>query len=118
VNYMESEDTKIKSLSERRFGSIILLLRLAGLPFQMKKISTIYAIYMTTAIICTCSTYVGTFADAYVHRDDLGQAMTTIRVFIPMSNVVWAYFCCRYVITLVGTVTASRCLFQKPSTTF
>ena len=50
---MEREETKVKRLSEIRFIRIIFLLRLGGIPLKMKKISTVYVIYMVTVIICT-----------------------------------------------------------------
>jgi hypothetical protein len=28
------------------------------------------------------------FADVYVHRDDLGHTMTTVRVLIPITNAL------------------------------
>jgi hypothetical protein len=93
--YMDSEVSKAKGLSDTRFGSITFLFRLAGIPFKMKKIPTIYTVYMTIAIICTCTTYVGMFADVYVHRDDLGHAMTTLRVLIPFTNSMWIFLYCR-----------------------
>jgi hypothetical protein len=105
---MESDGTKMNSLSDRRFGSIIFLLRSAGIPFRMKKISTIYAIYMTTLIFCGFTTYIGLFLDGYVHWDDVGRAMTSMRVLIPFTNVMWLYTCCRYVRTLTITVTATQ----------
>jgi hypothetical protein len=95
---MESEDTKINRLSERRFGSIIFLLRSAGIPFQMKTKSTIYIIYMTTLIACSFATYIGLLFNGYLNWDDLGRAMTAMRVLIPVTNVVWLYTYCRYVI--------------------
>jgi hypothetical protein len=92
---MESENPKVNGLSESRFISIIFLLRLGGIPLKMKKISTVYAVYMITVIICSGSTYVGMFVDVYVHRNDLGHAMTNIRVLVGIMNVVWVYFSCR-----------------------
>jgi hypothetical protein len=92
---MGSEGTKIKSLSDSRFGSITFLFRLGGIPFQMKKTSTIYAIYTITAIFSACTTYVGMLVDVYVHRDDLGHAMTIMRVLIPITNALWVYSYCR-----------------------
>jgi hypothetical protein len=88
---MDTKESKVKVLSESRFASITFLFRLAGIPFKMKKISTIYAVYMKTVIICTCSTYVGMFADVYVHRDDLRHAMTTLRALLPESNIMWIF---------------------------
>jgi len=47
--------------SDRLFGFIILLYRLAGIPFHIKKISIIYAIYMRTVIICASMSYLGMY---------------------------------------------------------
>ena len=92
---MDNVVTKVKGMSNSRFGSIIFLLRLAGIPFQMKKMSTLYAIYMIIAISCTCTTFVGMFVDVYIHRDDLGHVMTNIRVSIGVINVIWVFLYCR-----------------------
>ena len=81
----------MNSLSERRFGLIIFLLRSAGIPFKMKKISIIYSVYMTTVIFCGFSTYIGLLLCGYVQRDDLERTMTTIRVLGPATNIMWLY---------------------------
>ena len=49
---MGSEIIKLKTLTDRLFGSIILIFRIAGNPLHMKKMSVIYAIYMRTVFIC------------------------------------------------------------------
>jgi hypothetical protein len=92
---MEGEETKVKRQSEIRFRSIIFFLRLAGIPFKMKRMSTLYAIYMITVNICTYSTLTGMFVDAYIHRDDLARVMTNLRILTGMSSLVWIYFSCR-----------------------
>jgi hypothetical protein len=92
---MDYEVTKVKELSNSRFGSIIFLLRLAGIPFKMKNMSKLYALYMITVISCTCTTFVGMFADVYIHRDDLGHVMTNIRISISMTSAVWMFIYCR-----------------------
>jgi hypothetical protein len=92
---MDNVVTKVKRLSNSRFGLNIFFLRLAGIPFQIKKMSTLYAIYMIIAISCTCTTFVGMFVDVYLHRDDLGHVMTNIRASIGFTNVLWVFFYCR-----------------------
>jgi len=92
---MDNEFPKVKGLSNSRFASIIFLLRLTGIPFQMKKMSTLYAIYMITVISCFCTTFAGMFVDVYIHRDDLGHVMTNIRVSIGFTNALWMFFYCR-----------------------
>jgi len=92
---MDNEVLQVKGLSNSRFGSIIFLLRVAGIPLKMKKMSTLYAIYMITVISCSCTTFVGMFVDVYMYRDDLGHVMTNIRVSIGFMNVLWLLFYCR-----------------------
>ena len=114
---MERTGTKINSLSERRFSLIVFLLRLGGIPFQMKKISTVYAVYIETLIFCGFTSCVGMLFDVYVHRNDLGHAMTTIRFLIPYMNALWIYIYFRYVRTLTICVTAIE-VITKHSITF
>jgi hypothetical protein len=92
---MNRQETKLHGLSEYRFGSIIFLFRMAGFRFKMKEVSTIYAIYMVTVIICSCSTFIGMFVAVYINRDDLGRAMSSMRVLIPITNVIWIFSYCR-----------------------
>ena len=112
---MDSENITLKTLTDTRFGSIIFLFRLAGIPFRIKKMSVIYAIYMRTVIICASATYLGMFVDVYVHWDDLGRAMTTMRMLIPVTNIMWIYTYCRYVRILTITVTATDVFVLKHS---
>ena len=89
---MDKEVPEVTGLSNSRFSWIIFLLRLAGIPFKMKNMSTLYTIYMITVIFCTCSTFVGMFVDVYINRDNLGHVMTNIRVSIGFTNVLWMLF--------------------------
>jgi hypothetical protein len=92
---MNRKETKLKGLSESRLGSLIFLLRMAGIPFKMKKVSTIYAIYMRTVFICVSTTYLGVCVDMYVHSEDLGRAMTIMRVLFSFTNIMWVFLYCR-----------------------
>jgi len=82
---------------------MIFFFRMAGIPFQMKKVSTIYVVYMITVILCSCSSFIGTYFDVYVNWDDLGRAMRTMRILIAMTDLAWIFSCCRYVATLAVT---------------
>jgi hypothetical protein len=105
---MNRKETKLKGLSERRFGSMIFLLRMAGIPCQMKKVSTLYAIYMRTLIICASITYLGICVDVYVHCDDLGRAMTTVRALLVCTNIMWIFSYCRWVTSMVVVSSVSK----------
>jgi len=105
---MDSENKKLKTMTDRSFGSIILLFRLAVIPIHKKKISFIYAIYRTAVITCAIKTYLGMLVDVYVHRNNLGRAMTTMRLLIPVTNIMWIYTYCRYARKLTITVTTTE----------
>jgi hypothetical protein len=105
---MDNEVPKVMGLSNSRFGSIIFLLRLAGIAFKMKKMSTLYAIYMITVISCTCTICVGMFVDVYIHRQDLGYVMKNISASIALTNVLWMFLYCRQARTLDITLHTSQ----------
>jgi hypothetical protein len=92
---MEGKEAKVKELTDIRFSWIIFLFRIAGIPFKMKKVSTLYAFYMVTVIICTCSTFPGMIFNVYIHMDDLDHVMTSIRDICGITSVLWIYFSCR-----------------------
>jgi len=92
---MGCKEAKIKGRLDSRFGWIIFFFRLAGIPLKKKKISTIYAIYMNTVILCTINTVIGMFVDVFIRWDDFGQAMTNIRLLLVVTNIIWVYFYCR-----------------------
>ena len=77
--------------NDRLFGLIILLFRLGGIPFHIKKMSIICNIYTRMLIICASTSYLGMFFDVYVHRDDFGRAMKTMRALLPVTDVMWIY---------------------------
>jgi hypothetical protein len=93
VPYFNMNTTETK-LSQSRFGTLIFLFRMAGIPVQMKRRMTINIIYMVTVTICSCSTYIGMLVDVYMHRDDLGRAMTAMHMLIPVTNVMWTFSYC------------------------
>jgi hypothetical protein len=92
---MNKKETKLNGQSESRFGSMIFLLRLAGIPLRMKKISNVYAVYMIAVIVCDSTIYLGMLGDVYVHRYELGRAMTSIRALFSFTNAAWLFSICR-----------------------
>lgn len=92
---MNTDKKNLNGLLDIRFASIIFLFRLAGIPVKLKNISTTYIVYMIIVIICSCSMFMGMFFDVYVHRDDLGRAMTTMPALISFANYMWIFSNCR-----------------------
>ena len=80
---------------QSRFSSVVLLFRIAGIPLKIKKMSTLYTLYMITVIFCTSTTFVGMIVDVCIHRDNLRHAVTNIRASITSANMVWTWCYCR-----------------------
>ena len=93
--HMNRQEPKLKELSKSRFGSMIFLLRMSGIPFKSKELSTMHSVYMITVITCGCSTFMAMFVDVYIHLDNLGRAMKTMRALISLTNVMWTLSYCR-----------------------
>jgi hypothetical protein len=93
--YMGIVGQKLKKQSNNYFNSIVFFFRLAGVPLKMNKMSTIYAVYMMTVMFCSSSTLIGLIVGVYEHRDDLGHIMTSMRVLMPLMNVIIIYAYCR-----------------------
>ena len=104
---MKRKGTQMERQFESRFASVVLLFRIAGIPFKIKKLSTLYTIYMITVIFCTSTTFVGMIVDVYVHRDNLRHAATNIRGSITATNMIWIWFYCRLVTKLAVTFLSS-----------
>jgi len=88
---MNIQETKLKGLWESRFGSVIFLFRMAGIPLKMKKLKPIYTLYMVTVTIFSFSTFIAASFDEFIHKDDLRRAMTTTRVLLSNANVMWIF---------------------------
>jgi hypothetical protein len=110
---MECKEAKIIGRLDSRFAWIIFFFRLAGIPFNMKKISTIYVIYMRTVILCTMTVLIGIFVDVFTRWDDFGHAMTNIRVLMFVTNIICLYFYCRYVRTIALMFVVSQVFVWK-----
>jgi hypothetical protein len=94
VHYFDMK-TEGRNLSQDRLGSVIFLFRMVGIPCKMKKISTIYAIYMITVIISGSATYLGVFVGVYKLREDLELSMTTMRALIGFTSCMWTFWYCK-----------------------
>jgi len=105
---MDCKEANIMGRLNSRFGWIIFFFRLAGIPFNMKKISTIYATYMRTVIFCSMTILIGVFVDVFIRWNDFGHAMTNIRVLMLVTNNMCVYFYCRYVRTLAMRFVVSQ----------
>jgi hypothetical protein len=93
VNADTSCDIK---LSERRFKTLLSLLRVGGMPINMKSVSTVRTAYNVFITFCYYYTTLCVSVDTFVHRHHLVQAMKKFRVLMGMLVSTWIHLSLRY----------------------
>jgi hypothetical protein len=81
--------------SESRFKTLLFVLRLGGIPLNMKSVSAVNTVYSATIIACYYSTMLCLYMDTFAHRHHLVQAMKKLRVIMGMQGCVWMHFSLR-----------------------
>jgi hypothetical protein len=74
-------------LSQRRFGTIMLLFKLAGIPLDRHSVSRIQSLYNIIAAVCYHVTVASSFMDVYVNRNNFQLQMNSIRVCLGLTVI-------------------------------
>jgi hypothetical protein len=92
--YMKSVTQKVRSdevqesdRSERRFGTILLLFKMAGIPLDTHSVSRVQSVYNITTAACHYVTVVSCFMDVYVNRNNFEELVKSIRLCLSMTFV-------------------------------
>jgi hypothetical protein len=94
---MDTDISHAKDLSERRFRTLFFVLRLGGVPFNMKNVSIVHAIYNGVLVVCFCVTYFSVIMGFTVRNQNLEETMNNVRTVYGFGLVTWMYFSVRYV---------------------
>jgi hypothetical protein len=107
---MKSEIQNVKTreqhesgLSQRRFGTILFLFKLAGIPLGTHPVPRIQIVYNITIALCHYFTYVSCVMDIYVNRNNLEELVKSIRLGLSMTFVTVLDLFFRY-LTLRSTL--------------
>jgi hypothetical protein len=93
---MKAEGPHGSGLARSRFGTVLFILKLAGIPLNTKSISPVHSAYNTATVVCFYITCVSSFMDILVNKDNLEELMKTIRVFFPFVFVTLIHMFFRY----------------------
>jgi hypothetical protein len=83
------------SLIKVRFKVFLFLLRMGGIPFQMKSISRLNVVYNASIFVGFYITNICAGLDTFSHRQDLTLAMKSFRQYLGMLMTAWLHFCLR-----------------------
>ncbi|PNF24012.1 hypothetical protein B7P43_G08632 [Cryptotermes secundus] len=88
---MKKKETQACDVTENRFRTILTLLRMAGVPINMKKVSILNSIYNVFTAINGYAMYLAFYVDIIIHNDDLKNFMKTFRVLTATSQLYWLH---------------------------
>jgi hypothetical protein len=83
---MKSDKLQESDLSQRRFGTILLLFKLAGIP--LNSVSRVQSVYNITSAVCYYVTCVSCFMDLYVNRNNFEELMKSIGLCLSITFVM------------------------------
>jgi hypothetical protein len=91
VNIMNIEKSHDNLLTNNRFRTLIILIRLAGVPLNMQSISKLHAVYNIFVTVCFYITNLSIFLDFIFNGENLKEAMKKIRVLFSVEIVIWMH---------------------------
>jgi hypothetical protein len=74
-------------LSERRFGTILLLFKMAGIPLDTRSVSRVQILYNIMSAVCYYVTVASCFMDLYVNRNNVEGLTKSIRLCLAMAFI-------------------------------
>jgi hypothetical protein len=97
TNKMDTDVSHAKDLAERRFRTLFFVMRLGGVPCNMKNVSIVHAIYNVVTVVCYCVTYFFIVMEFTVTTQSLEETMNNFRAAYAFGLVSWTYLSVRYV---------------------
>jgi hypothetical protein len=89
---MNTKESQLCDVTENRFRTVLLLLRIGGVPVNMKKLSLLISVYKAVMAFHSYALYlVCAVMNSFVHKHELKRFMKTFRSLIAASLVVWRF---------------------------
>jgi hypothetical protein len=82
--------------TERRFGTLLFVIRMGGIAVNMKTQPTSHFVYNVYLVLCYYVTYLSVFMDYLQKTDDLEESMKNVRMMFAMGFVSWIHLSFRY----------------------
>jgi hypothetical protein len=89
------DTTSRNNLSERRFETLLFLIRFAGIPVNVKSVSVVKAVYNLTVTVFCYTITVFLHMDTFVRRHQLVDVMNKIRALLVIYCIMWAHISLR-----------------------
>jgi hypothetical protein len=94
---MDRKEPQMCDVTENRFRTVFMLLRIGGVPANMKKPTVYVSAYNAVITFHGYALYFVFFMDVIVHRDDLRHFMKTFRSLTVATLILWVVLSLRYI---------------------
>jgi hypothetical protein len=93
---MDKNEPQTWNVTENRFRTILMFLRIGGVPINTKNASLLHTTYSALLAINAYALYVAIYAEIIIHNDDLKTFMKTFRILNSTSFSFWLHLNLRY----------------------
>lgn len=94
---MKTKEPQASDVTENRFRTVFMFLRMAGITINKKKRSVYTSVYYALVTLHGYALYPAFLMDSIVHKDDLKLCMQTFRAVVVASLILWLYLNLRYI---------------------
>jgi hypothetical protein len=88
---MNMKEPQVCDVTENRFRTVFMFLRMGGVPINTKKASLLHSTYNALTAINAYTLYLAFYMDIIIHNDDLKNFMKTFRIVNSSSVLNWIH---------------------------
>jgi cytochrome b subunit of formate dehydrogenase len=88
---MNTKEPRVCGVTEDRFRTILMFLRMAGVPINMKHASMLHSTYNVLMTINAYALCLAFYMDIIIHNDDLKNFMKTFRIVNSSLVLHWLH---------------------------
>jgi hypothetical protein len=100
---VKSDEVQGSDRSQRRFGTILLLFKMAGIPLDTHSVSRVQSVYNITSAACHYVTAVSCLMDVYINRNNFEELVKSIRLCLSVTFIIAIDIFFRY-LKLISTL--------------
>jgi hypothetical protein len=89
---MDADESHEHGLTDRRFGTLLFMLRMGGIAINMRPQARAHVVYNVYAVSSFYITFCSVFMDYLHKKDNLEESMKNVRILFGMALVSWIHF--------------------------
>jgi hypothetical protein len=92
---MHKNNSHKNYLSKSRFSTVLFIIRMSGIPFNMEAVSTVHSAYNVLMVMCIAVTYSAFIMELLAKKHKFEETVNNIRVMYVFVLPMWMHLCVR-----------------------